>query len=649
MSELQFPKYPIVGQEYDFAPYRYYWDGTKWKTKGIGYNPVNDLRDELEPRVSNNESKVFESLRRSYADAGLNLVDGSFEEGGELLVASDVMITASGDGYSWGGPEFPHNVAKGTDPTLPGSGYVQRTDVVLRSELAAGGGAGLVGWAHLNELSVSMTVASRLRKKVYASDLGVSAVSSPLHNQQAMQWMVDQSSSVGISAVFDVSCSLPSGGVTLKSGAVIFTPVYVVLKVLDGIDSPVLTQGSAASLSDVYIEGGTFDGNQANAPRAVATSVFSCGVCERIAIKNAKFINGSGYGIAYQARPQSTISAFLRGVARDLVLDNVTCSNNGSGAASGVDNYDGLDIKYVEGCLISGLKLIGNADKGCDVRGDRVFIRDTYAISNGSHGFGFSASFSDTGYPVKGSFFLSNLYSDNNGGTSFYFSEGAVSSTVQYTVVGSGLYGKNSGSQGFRFDAPNADIALSSVHSRGSASHAAYSKFGVNSLNITGFLVRDCSGNGVVLDAAVAAPVQFSSVDIIASGYGAAVYGPEAVIFNGGRLSGSAGPIRVDALAANPILNGIVDGDITYKKGDIIANTSSTLKLNLGMDKVVLSSSSTINNISPMIENREVTLVSSGSITYQNSSAMVLKTSPATITDGMVIKLVAVNGKWRQI
>ena len=135
MSELQFPKYPIVGQEYDFAPYRYYWDGTKWKTKGVGYNPVNDLRDELEPRISDNESRVFEALRRSYADAGLNLVEGSFEEGGQLLVASDVMITASGDGYSWGGPEFPHNVAKGIDPTLPDSGYVPRTDVVLRDEL----------------------------------------------------------------------------------------------------------------------------------------------------------------------------------------------------------------------------------------------------------------------------------------------------------------------------------------------------------------------------------------------------------------------------------------------------------------------------------------------------------------------------------
>ena len=43
MSELQFPKDPIVGQEYDFAPYKYYWDGVKWKTKGIGYNPVEDV------------------------------------------------------------------------------------------------------------------------------------------------------------------------------------------------------------------------------------------------------------------------------------------------------------------------------------------------------------------------------------------------------------------------------------------------------------------------------------------------------------------------------------------------------------------------------------------------------------------------------
>ena len=145
MNELQFPKNPTVGQEYDFAPYKYYWDGVKWKTKGIGYNPVNALQDELEPRVSNNESKVFEALKRSYAAAGLNLVEGSFEEGGVLLAANDVMSTASGVGYSWEGPEFPHNVVKGIDPAVPDSGYVLRTDTgsgtgtdtILRGDLAS--------------------------------------------------------------------------------------------------------------------------------------------------------------------------------------------------------------------------------------------------------------------------------------------------------------------------------------------------------------------------------------------------------------------------------------------------------------------------------------------------------------------------------
>ena len=52
MSELQFPKDPIVGQEYDFPPYKYYWDGIKWKTKGISYIPLNDLRTELSALLS---------------------------------------------------------------------------------------------------------------------------------------------------------------------------------------------------------------------------------------------------------------------------------------------------------------------------------------------------------------------------------------------------------------------------------------------------------------------------------------------------------------------------------------------------------------------------------------------------------------------
>ena len=88
-----------------------------------------------------------EALRRSYADAGFTLIDGSFEEGGTLTSSSDVLLhKASVKAYSWTGayPVGGYVVAPGTDPTAV-TGYVPRTDVVLRSELASPGGAGLVG------------------------------------------------------------------------------------------------------------------------------------------------------------------------------------------------------------------------------------------------------------------------------------------------------------------------------------------------------------------------------------------------------------------------------------------------------------------------------------------------------------------------
>ena len=69
MSELQFPKDPIVGQEYDFPPYKYYWDGIKWKTKGISYIPLNDLRAELSDLLSSGSKS---SLPAPPAKAAIN-------------------------------------------------------------------------------------------------------------------------------------------------------------------------------------------------------------------------------------------------------------------------------------------------------------------------------------------------------------------------------------------------------------------------------------------------------------------------------------------------------------------------------------------------------------------------------------------------
>lgn len=68
-----------------------------------------------------------EALRRSYAEAGYNLVDGSFEAGGTLVNANDVLLhEASGKGYT--GPAG--TVAAGTDPaSVP---YVDVSSRLLR-------------------------------------------------------------------------------------------------------------------------------------------------------------------------------------------------------------------------------------------------------------------------------------------------------------------------------------------------------------------------------------------------------------------------------------------------------------------------------------------------------------------------------------
>ena len=77
----------------------------------------------------------FMALRRTYADAGLTLVDGSFETGGTLSSDTDVLLhNVTAKAYAWTG-SFPHVVAPGTDPAAV-AGFVMRSDVGLRGEIS---------------------------------------------------------------------------------------------------------------------------------------------------------------------------------------------------------------------------------------------------------------------------------------------------------------------------------------------------------------------------------------------------------------------------------------------------------------------------------------------------------------------------------
>lgn len=99
----------------------YAWQGSLPKVVPSGSTPstTGGIGDNAWKPVTNNilAPTVMESIRRSYAEAGYNLVDGSFEAGGTLVNANDVLLQER-TGKAFSGPAGA--VSAGTDPTSGG-------------------------------------------------------------------------------------------------------------------------------------------------------------------------------------------------------------------------------------------------------------------------------------------------------------------------------------------------------------------------------------------------------------------------------------------------------------------------------------------------------------------------------------------------
>ena len=112
---------------------------------GLG-GPLNAQARALTARSELLLTDVREALRRSYAEAGYNLVDGSFEVGGTLVNANDVLLhEASGKAFS--GPAG--TVAAGMNPAIGGfvdvSGY--KTDRLTSVSSLGIIGDGVTDWS----------------------------------------------------------------------------------------------------------------------------------------------------------------------------------------------------------------------------------------------------------------------------------------------------------------------------------------------------------------------------------------------------------------------------------------------------------------------------------------------------------------------
>lgn len=70
MAVLDFPANPILDQEYNFPPFRYRWDGEKWRTIGTGANPVQTQIAEHRVEPNAHAIETITNLREELSALG---------------------------------------------------------------------------------------------------------------------------------------------------------------------------------------------------------------------------------------------------------------------------------------------------------------------------------------------------------------------------------------------------------------------------------------------------------------------------------------------------------------------------------------------------------------------------------------------------
>ncbi|ULG01847.1 hypothetical protein phiA047_0116 [Aeromonas phage phiA047] len=139
-----------VGQtEKVFNQLRQFTDGSWWYAPSatasnpisMGSTPIGDSLWKIYDfdAIGKLEPRVDEALRRSYAEAGFNLVDGSFEAGGTLVNANDVLLQER-TGKAFSGPAG--TVAAGTNPAS--GGFVDKSGVATSASAISNANGGSV-------------------------------------------------------------------------------------------------------------------------------------------------------------------------------------------------------------------------------------------------------------------------------------------------------------------------------------------------------------------------------------------------------------------------------------------------------------------------------------------------------------------------
>ena len=128
---------------------------------------LEQLKLVIDQSNDNLDIRLRQNMKRLAAEAGFNLVDGSFEEGASLSGWPDVVwCQTEGKYYQWHLDEAKTVAAGSTPETSGGIGagaWVDRTEDTLRTDLASVNGSGLVGFLREGASAIPTTVQDELR------------------------------------------------------------------------------------------------------------------------------------------------------------------------------------------------------------------------------------------------------------------------------------------------------------------------------------------------------------------------------------------------------------------------------------------------------------------------------------------------------
>lgn len=201
---------------------------------------------------------VRESLRRSYAEAGYNLVDGSFDAGGTVNAVADALLyEATGVAYSWGGA-LPKTIPANSTPASTGgmsaSGWLSLGGITLRSDLASPPGAALVGFSH-EVIYPAASLGFRLKNAIDITDAPYNARPDGSNIRGALEAALNTGRPVYIpdtgTEFFRVS-----GKVWVTAAATLHGPTTARL-VLDGLgaeDNHIVFNGPSAAVYGLTLE-----------------------------------------------------------------------------------------------------------------------------------------------------------------------------------------------------------------------------------------------------------------------------------------------------------------------------------------------------------------------------------------------------------